>query len=114
MKKAELVFIPAPGMSHLVSIVEVAKLLVDRDQRHSITFLIMKLCFYSKIDSFIDSMSATNIHFRFIDMPGDEPDPNHPDNSLFSFVPRNPTSKKKSLSWCNFAWLSVSYSGSSW
>ncbi|KAG5252517.1 anthocyanidin O-glucosyltransferase [Salix suchowensis] len=86
MKKAELVFIPAPGMSHLVSTVEVAKLLVDRDERLSITFLIMKLRSYSKIDSFIDSVSAASIRFRFIDLPEDEPDPNNPDNALFSFV----------------------------
>ncbi|KAJ6426154.1 hypothetical protein OIU84_026689 [Salix udensis] len=43
MKKVELVFIPTPGISHLVPTVEVAKLLVDRDERLSITFLVMKL-----------------------------------------------------------------------
>ncbi|KAJ6426153.1 hypothetical protein OIU84_026688 [Salix udensis] len=55
MKKAELVFIPTPGISHLVSTVEVAKLLVDRDERLSITFLIMKINFDPKVDRFIDS-----------------------------------------------------------
>ncbi|KAL6347131.1 hypothetical protein AAG906_012712 [Vitis piasezkii] len=43
MKKAELVFIPAPAIGHLVSAVEFAKLLVDRDDRFSVTLLIMKL-----------------------------------------------------------------------
>ena len=43
MKKTELVFIPAPAIGHLVSAVEFAKLLVDRDDRFSVTLLIMKL-----------------------------------------------------------------------
>ncbi|KAG5255098.1 anthocyanidin O-glucosyltransferase [Salix suchowensis] len=55
MKKAELVFIPTPGISHLVSTVEVAKQLVDRDERLSIIFLIMKLRSDPKVDRFIDS-----------------------------------------------------------
>ncbi|KAI8558697.1 hypothetical protein RHMOL_Rhmol04G0116900 [Rhododendron molle] len=38
----ELVFIPAPGMGHLVSTVEMAKQLIGRDHRLSITVLIMK------------------------------------------------------------------------
>ncbi|KAK3227298.1 hypothetical protein Dsin_007160 [Dipteronia sinensis] len=42
-KAAELVFIPSPGVGHLVSTVEIAKLLVDRDQRLSITVFIIKL-----------------------------------------------------------------------
>jgi hypothetical protein len=85
MKKAELVFIPTPVISHLVSTVEVAKLLVDRDERLSITFLIMKLCSSSKIDSFIDSVRTASNRIRFIDLPQDEPDPNQPNKTFFSF-----------------------------
>ncbi|KAL2240879.1 UNVERIFIED_CONTAM: UDP-glycosyltransferase 1 [Sesamum indicum] len=36
-KNAELIFVPSPGLSHLVSTVEMAKLLLDRDGRLSIT-----------------------------------------------------------------------------
>ncbi|VVA98816.1 unnamed protein product [Arabis nemorensis] len=39
--KFELVFIPAPGISHLRSSVEIAKLLVDRETRLSITVIIL-------------------------------------------------------------------------
>ncbi|PWA66322.1 UDP-glucuronosyl/UDP-glucosyltransferase [Artemisia annua] len=38
----KLVFIPAPGMGHIFSAIEMAKLLVNRDQRLSITVLIIK------------------------------------------------------------------------
>ncbi|XP_011014967.1 PREDICTED: UDP-glucose flavonoid 3-O-glucosyltransferase 6-like [Populus euphratica] len=86
MKKAELVFIPTPGISHLVSTVEVAKLLVDRDERLSITFLIMKLRSDPKIDRFINSVSTACNRIRFIDLPKDEPDPNQPRKFLFSLI----------------------------
>jgi len=86
MKKAELVFIPTPGISHLLSTVEVAKLLVDRDERLSITFLIMKLRFDPKIDRFINSVSTACNRIRFIDLPKDEPDPNQPNMFFFSLI----------------------------
>ncbi|XP_011001028.1 PREDICTED: anthocyanidin 3-O-glucosyltransferase 2-like [Populus euphratica] len=86
MKKAELVFIPTPVISHLASTVEVAKLLVDRDERFSITFLIMKLRFDPKIDRFINSVSTACNRIRFIDLPKDEPDPNQPRKFLFSLI----------------------------
>ncbi|KAJ6864083.1 hypothetical protein NC651_034805 [Populus alba x Populus x berolinensis] len=86
MKKAELVFIPTPGISHLVSTVEVAKLLVDRDERLSVTFLIMKTRSDPKIDRFINSMSTACNRIRFIDLPKDEPDPNQPRKFLFSLI----------------------------
>ncbi|XP_011014965.1 PREDICTED: anthocyanidin 3-O-glucosyltransferase 2-like [Populus euphratica] len=86
MKKAELVFIPTPGISHLVSTVEVAKLLVDRDERLSITFLIMKLRSDPKVDRFINSVSTACSRIRFIDLPKDEPDPNQPRKFFFSLI----------------------------
>ncbi|KAB5519116.1 hypothetical protein DKX38_023435 [Salix brachista] len=86
MKKAELVFIPTPGVSHLVSTVEVAKQLVDRDERLSITFLIMKLRSDPKVDRFIDSVSTACNRIRFIHLSKLEPDPNHPNNSFISLI----------------------------
>ncbi|KAJ6870160.1 anthocyanidin 3-O-glucosyltransferase 2-like [Populus alba x Populus x berolinensis] len=86
MKKAELVFIPTTGISHLLSTVEVAKLLLDRDERLSITFLIMKIRSDPKIDRFINSVSTACNRIRFINLPKDEPDPNQPRKFLFSLI----------------------------
>ena len=41
MEKAELVFIPAPGAGHLVSTVEIAKLLVAQDHCLSNSVLLL-------------------------------------------------------------------------
>nr|XP_027096637.1 anthocyanidin 3-O-glucosyltransferase 2-like [Coffea arabica] len=43
MEKVELIFIPWPLMGHLAQLVELAKLLIDRDKRFSITVLILRL-----------------------------------------------------------------------
>ncbi|KAJ6301002.1 hypothetical protein OIU77_015327 [Salix suchowensis] len=86
MKKAELVFIPTPGISHLVSTVEVAKQLVDRDERLSIIFLIMKLRSDPKVDRFIDSVSTACNRIQFIHLSKLEPDPNQPSNSFISLI----------------------------
>nr|AUR26634.1 UDP-glucosyltransferase 71A31 [Centella asiatica] len=56
MVRAELIFIPAPGVGHLLSTVEVAKLLVSRDSRLSISILIMKLPMDTGINAFIQSL----------------------------------------------------------
>nr|XP_009794931.1 PREDICTED: anthocyanidin 3-O-glucosyltransferase 2-like [Nicotiana sylvestris] len=58
MKTTELVFIPAPGMGHLVPTVEVAKQLVDRDEQLSITVLIMTLPLETNIPSYTKSLSS--------------------------------------------------------
>ncbi|CAK8538709.1 unnamed protein product [Lathyrus sativus] len=42
MKKAQVVIIPHPGLSHLVSTLEFAKLLINRHNRIRITVLVMK------------------------------------------------------------------------
>ncbi|RVW42622.1 putative UDP-glucose flavonoid 3-O-glucosyltransferase 3 [Vitis vinifera] len=43
MKKIELIFVSVSAIGHIVSTVEFAKLLVGRDDRFSVTLLIMKL-----------------------------------------------------------------------
>ncbi|XP_015880708.3 UDP-glycosyltransferase 71A16-like [Ziziphus jujuba] len=60
MKKAELVFIPTPAMGHLVSTVEFAKLLVTRNHQLFITILLTKVPFDSKVEYYIDSLSASS------------------------------------------------------
>ncbi|GMI64850.1 UDP-glucosyl transferase 71B6 [Hibiscus trionum] len=73
-KKAELVFIPTPGMGHLVSTVQLAKLLLHLDSNLSIFVLIMKPSYDSKITSYIDSLAAdatstTASRNKFINLP---------------------------------------------
>ncbi|KAK4437408.1 putative UDP-glucose flavonoid 3-O-glucosyltransferase 3 [Sesamum alatum] len=70
-QKAELVFIPSPGLSHLVSTVETAKLLLERDDRLSITVLIMKLPNDSAVDKYTQNISS-NSRLRFINVPTQE------------------------------------------
>ena len=60
MKKAELIFIPGPAIGHLVPAMEFAKLLVDRDDRFSITVLIMKLPVeFSALEDYLHTLSAS-------------------------------------------------------
>ncbi|KAG5552115.1 hypothetical protein RHGRI_010267 [Rhododendron griersonianum] len=68
-------FIPSPGMGHLVSGVEMAKKLVGRDDRLSITVLIMKRPFdKSKVSSSTQSLLLTAVEDRlkFVYLPLDE------------------------------------------
>ncbi|KAL7253951.1 hypothetical protein ACSBR1_008319 [Camellia fascicularis] len=71
MKKAELVFIPSPAIGHLVSIVEFAKRLIDRDDRFSITILVIKFksSTLPNIDSYTNSLSASQPLIRLIELP---------------------------------------------
>ncbi|XP_030441249.2 anthocyanidin 3-O-glucosyltransferase 2-like [Syzygium oleosum] len=74
--KSELVFIPPPILGHLVSMVEMAKLLVDRDNRLSVTVLIMKFPFDSKIDSHVESLTTSvAARIRFVLLPRQNPSP---------------------------------------
>jgi UDP:flavonoid glycosyltransferase YjiC (YdhE family) len=70
---AELVFIPSPGMGHLAPTVEMAKQLIGRDHRLSITVLIMKMPLFdkSKIGSATESLLLTAAEYRlkFVYLP---------------------------------------------
>ncbi|KAJ7971226.1 Glycosyltransferase [Quillaja saponaria] len=72
MKKAELVFIPSPGIGHLVSTIEIAKLLVERDDRLSITVLVIKLPNDSKTTAYTEAVVASSSitkRIKFINLP---------------------------------------------
>ncbi|KAI6698801.1 hypothetical protein NL676_018920 [Syzygium grande] len=74
--KSELMFIPSPDLGHQVSTVEIAKL-VDRDDRLSITILIMKLPFDSEADSCIELLAASiaaGVHFVILPRRNPSPD----------------------------------------
>ncbi|XP_031278107.1 anthocyanidin 3-O-glucosyltransferase 2-like [Pistacia vera] len=71
MKKAELVLIPSSGVGHVVTMVEMAKLLVHRDHRLSVTVLIMQLPFDTKVPLYLHSLSLSplNPNFKIIQLP---------------------------------------------
>ncbi|KAK8717749.1 hypothetical protein V6N13_045006 [Hibiscus sabdariffa] len=81
LKKPELVFIPLPVMGHLVSTVELAKLLVHLNSNLSITVFIIKSPYESKITSYIDSLTALTTsttaissRIKFVNLPQSYPD----------------------------------------
>ncbi|XP_058212303.1 anthocyanidin 3-O-glucosyltransferase 2-like [Rhododendron vialii] len=93
----ELVFIPSPGMGHLVSTVEMAKQLVGRDDRLSITVLIMKRPFdKSKVSSSTQSLllTAAEDRLKFVYLPLDEAAAaelrsKFPDSFMLEFIKMN-------------------------
>ncbi|KAI5339853.1 hypothetical protein L3X38_019126 [Prunus dulcis] len=71
-KASELVVIPSAGIGHLVSAVEMSKLLVARHDQLFITVLIMKLPFNSKgTEAYIASLEASPVlpRVNFITLP---------------------------------------------
>ncbi|KAE8690109.1 putative UDP-glucose flavonoid 3-O-glucosyltransferase 3 [Hibiscus syriacus] len=76
-KKAELVFIPMPVMGHLVSTVQVAKLLVDLNSNLSVTVLNIKPPYNAQVSAYVDSLTAaatTTSRIKFINLPQPDPD----------------------------------------
>ncbi|KAK1393406.1 Glycosyltransferase [Heracleum sosnowskyi] len=68
--RAELIFIPSPGVGHLVSSIEVAKLLASRDEQLSISILIMKMPFDSGIVAFTQNLKKdAPERIAFVDIP---------------------------------------------
>ncbi|KAI8558701.1 hypothetical protein RHMOL_Rhmol04G0117300 [Rhododendron molle] len=94
---AELVFIPSPGMGHLVPTVEMAKQLIGRDHRLSITVLIMKFPFdKSKVSPSTQSLllTAADDRLKFVYLPQEEAAleeirPKNPVNFMFEFLNMN-------------------------
>ncbi|CAO2830611.1 unnamed protein product [Amaranthus hypochondriacus] len=83
---AEMVFIPTPGMGHLLSAVEVSKRIIQRDERLSIVILIIDVPITSAlVTSFIKSQSQHNpfpSRLTFVTLP---PVCNPPDPSCSNF-----------------------------
>ncbi|VVA27827.1 PREDICTED: anthocyanidin 3-O-glucosyltransferase [Prunus dulcis] len=65
-RPAQLVFIPAPGVGHIVSTIEIAKQLVARDYQLFITILIMKLPF-DKL--FTNTDPSISHRISFVNLP---------------------------------------------
>ncbi|KAL3753167.1 hypothetical protein ACJRO7_000552 [Eucalyptus globulus] len=71
---SELVFVPFPALGHLVSMLEMAKLLIDRDNRLSVMVLVMKSPLDSEIESRVESFAAlVASRIRFIFLPRQNP-----------------------------------------
>ncbi|XVE78445.1 hypothetical protein DITRI_Ditri13aG0145700 [Diplodiscus trichospermus] len=69
MKKMELVFVPTPAIGHLVSHVEFAKRLLDKDDRFSVTVLLITPIFDPNTQTYAESIAASDDRLRFINLP---------------------------------------------
>ncbi|XP_022151596.1 anthocyanidin 3-O-glucosyltransferase 2-like [Momordica charantia] len=87
MDKFELIFIPAPGMGHIASTVEMANTLVTRDRRFSATILAMKLPYDQKVAESIHSLSTSfaDKPIQFLVLP-EPPLPQHSKNDFILLV----------------------------
>ncbi|KAK7834982.1 udp-glycosyltransferase 71k2 [Quercus suber] len=88
MKKAELIVIPAPGIGHLVSTLEFAKRLIDRDDRLFITILSMKFdfSFYPFADAYTKSLTASQPRIQLIHLPQVNPPPSELLKSRLNYI----------------------------
>lgn len=92
MKKAELIFIPAPFMGHMVSIVGLAKILAERyEQLLLVTVLILKLPSDEKVVSYSKQLAAdsSSSGIRYVDLvTPEEPSPSSEFKSsvIFEFI----------------------------
>ncbi|KAK1418862.1 hypothetical protein QVD17_28010 [Tagetes erecta] len=92
---AKLIFIPAPGVGHVMPTIEIAKLLVNHDQRLSITILVIKPSNStpgSFINACIESLAKNTIdRISFIELLQDEPSSTPHPNPIVSmfdeFIP---------------------------
>ncbi|XP_074294340.1 UDP-glycosyltransferase 71A16-like [Silene latifolia] len=100
MTKTELVFVPTPGMGHLLSTVEFAKLIVRSNPEISILVLVYHsiLHEFTKIQSYIDSQSneVNPDQIVFITLPPlvNPPDPSDPAFFKTAVQLQNPLVKK--------------------
>ncbi|XP_055962423.1 flavonol 3-O-glucosyltransferase UGT71C4-like [Mercurialis annua] len=69
MKKAELMFVPAPGIGHIVSTIQFAKSLIEQDDQLLVTILVMKLPIASFVDAYVRSLTASQPNITLIDLP---------------------------------------------
>ncbi|KAK9059038.1 hypothetical protein SSX86_021657 [Deinandra increscens subsp. villosa] len=89
---AELIFIPAPGVGHIMSTIELAKLLVSRDESLSINVLLINPPYsVASLTTYIASLATnTNERIRFTQLPQDQTppklDPKAFVTSLYEFI----------------------------
>ena len=86
MKKAEVVFVPSPSRGHLVSTLEFAKRLIQRDDRFSVTILSIDSPFGPDAHGYNKSHLALQTDLRLIDLPPMDPPPPHLQKFRAQFV----------------------------
>ncbi|XP_019193153.1 PREDICTED: UDP-glycosyltransferase 71A15-like [Ipomoea nil] len=91
MKKAELVFVPSPLVGHIVSIVELAKLLLHRDDRLSITVLVIKHPADPIANTVVQQVVSADARIRHLNLPEIEPPPEEmavkcPENYMATYI----------------------------
>ncbi|XP_062106991.1 UDP-glycosyltransferase 71A16-like [Humulus lupulus] len=88
MKKGELVFIPFPGVGHIVSSLEMAKHLVAQDLRLSISILLIKIPgFDSPNKSSMQSLGSISERIKFIELPeGQKADRSSNNSNPINFI----------------------------
>ncbi|XP_023742943.1 anthocyanidin 3-O-glucosyltransferase 2 [Lactuca sativa] len=89
---AQLVFIPVPGVGHIMSTIEMAKVFVNHDERLSITVLLINPPYSAfALTTYIKSLHNKAIErIVFIELPQDETlpklDPKAPMTSFYEFI----------------------------
>ncbi|CAK7345132.1 unnamed protein product [Dovyalis caffra] len=86
MKKAQLVLVPSPGIGHLVSTIEFAKLLLDQDDSFLITVLVIKAPYALDIDTFNQSLTTVDARIKYITLPQVTPPDLDPFRSPENFI----------------------------
>lgn len=71
MKKTDLVFVPTPGISHMISMIEFAQSLHERCPWISITVLVMRHPI--EIGAYFQELTASYSNIRFINLPCVDP-----------------------------------------
>jgi len=98
MKKAEVVFIPSPGVGHLVSTLEFAKLLINRDSRLRITVLVIKFPHATETDVYTKSLPISD-SLRVINLPECSLPPNtNPVSSMSAHLEAQKPNVKRAVS----------------
>ncbi|KAK7321345.1 hypothetical protein VNO77_31899 [Canavalia gladiata] len=72
-EKAEIIFLPSPGIGHLTSSLEFSQVLINRYSHISITILCIKFPLTPFSDSYIRSILASQPQIKLIDLPQVEP-----------------------------------------
>ncbi|XP_058743041.1 anthocyanidin 3-O-glucosyltransferase 6-like [Vicia villosa] len=98
MKKVEVVFIPFPIMSHIVSTLEFANLLINRDNSLRITVLVMKLPLAPETDVYIKSLPITD-SISIINLPECSLPPNTaPSSAMVALIEAQKPNIKQAVS----------------
>nr|XP_034891091.1 UDP-glycosyltransferase 71K2-like [Populus alba] len=75
MKKTQLVFVPAPGFGHLVAAVQLAKMVLERNDSFLITMLAIHNPIYGGTSKNTESLASIHTEIRFIEIPETIPAP---------------------------------------